>query len=206
MRDQQSQSSCLSPQAQYFKFIQEFLDQNNAEYQTIHHEETLTSEESAHARGVSLSTGGKALLLKIGDDVRSDFFLFVMSASRKLNSKAIKKEMKKRGKAAKNIRFVTIEELTNITGGLVPGCVPPFGKPILKSPKADDVNGNEYEHGDDTDKYIELYVDTSIAEDNDTIAFNAGSLTDSILMSVPDYLRVSVPTGIFTFSKVCHIR
>eukprot|EP00536_Pseudo-nitzschia_multiseries_P008072 jgi/Psemu1/19512/gm1.19512_g len=189
-----------SAQQQYFKIIQKFLDRNNVTYKTVHHGETFTSEESARARGVPLSTGGKALLLKLGDDNESRLSLFVMSASRKLNSKAIKKEMKRRGNAIKNIRFVTVEELVEITGGLVPGCLPPFGKPILKSGIDGGVNSNEYEHDDA--KFVELYIDTSIAEENEVIAFNAGSLTDSIIMSVPDYLRVSDPNGIFDFSKV----
>lgn len=169
------------------------------EYKTVHHEETFTSEESAQVRGVPLSTGGKALLLKVGDgdgDSRK-FALFVMSASRKLISKAIKKEFKTRGRTAKDLRFATAQELADITGGLVPGCVPPFGRPILNA-SGDPFRDNK--DGDDN-AYLELYVDTSISEENETIAFNAGSLTDSVIMSVPEYLRVSVPTGIFTFSK-----
>ena len=182
-----SKSNCLTQQ-QYNKCILEFLDGHNVEYKTVHHEETFTSEESSRVRGVPLSTGGKALLLKVSGDNNNNnnnkFSLFVMSASRKLHSKAIKKELK----GTKNIRFATREELADITGGLVPGCVPPFGKPILK-----------YNNGDD--EYLELYVDTSIAKENEIIAFNAGSLTDSVIMSVPDYLRISAPTKIFTFSK-----
>jgi prolyl-tRNA editing enzyme YbaK/EbsC (Cys-tRNA(Pro) deacylase) len=62
--------------------------------------------------------------------------------------------------------------------GLVPGSVPPFGRPILP---------------------FDLYVDDSIPA-NDRIAFNAGTLTDSIIMSVPDYLRVARPTDVFRFT------
>ena len=46
---------------------------------------------------------------------------------------------------------------------------------------------------------LELFVDTSITR-NEKIAFNAGSLTDSIIMSVQDYLMVANAT-ILTFSK-----
>ena len=62
--------------------------------------------------------------------------------------------------------------------GLVPGSVPPFGKPVLD---------------------LELYVDNSIVH-NEKIAFNAGSLTNSIIMSTKDYLDVAHPQ-IFPFSK-----
>ena len=207
----------VSRQQQYYKTIIDFLDRNNVAYKTVHHEPTFTSEESARVRGVPLSTGGKALLLKIGDgnndgndndndngNDNGNFALFVMSASLKLNSKAIKKELKSKGKAvSKNIRFATIEELAELTKGLVPGCVPPFGKPVLKIDHGGDDrgNGDAGDGKDDDDEYLKLYVDTSIAEENETIAFNAGSLTDSVIMSVQDYIRISAPTGIFTFSK-----
>jgi len=61
--------------------------------------------------------------------------------------------------------------------GLPPGAVPPFGQPILP---------------------FELYVDESIRE-NAVIAFNAGELTTSLILSVEDYLRLAQPT-IFRFS------
>ena len=208
MEDKDPRPPAPSPQEQYFRLIQGFLDENDVNYRTVNHEATFTSEESARVRGVPLSVGGKALMLKIGggsggkdDDDKNDFALFVMSAARKLNSKAIKKEFKSRGRAVKDIRFATAEELAGITGGLVPGCVPPFGKPILKLPSStgSGVDHGEEHIGDDT-CYMELYIDTSITE-NDTIAFNAGFLTNSIIMSQPDYLRVSAPAGIFNFSK-----
>ena len=146
------------------------LDDHGAQYTGLHHEETHTSEESARVRGVDLSIGGKALLLKVDNE----FSLFVISASRKLHSKSIKKEFK-----AKNVRFATLEELAELTGGLVPGAVPPIGKPIMD---------------------FDLYLDSSITE-NGMIAFNAGSLSDSIIMPVEDYLRLVAPQKIFNFSK-----
>lgn len=99
------------------------------------------------------------------------FRLFVLSAALKLDSGAIKKRF-----GAKKIRFARTDELKDLTG-LVPGSVPPFGEPVLP---------------------FELYVDESITQ-NDRIAFNAGSLTDSIIMSVEDYLRVAKPE-IFRFA------
>ncbi len=61
--------------------------------------------------------------------------------------------------------------------GLEPGSVPPFGKPLID---------------------LELFVDNSILK-NEKIAFNAGSLTDSIVMRREDYINLSNP-GIFDFS------
>jgi prolyl-tRNA editing enzyme YbaK/EbsC (Cys-tRNA(Pro) deacylase) len=63
--------------------------------------------------------------------------------------------------------------------GLVPGSVPPFGPPVLPFP---------------------LYVDPSVFE-NERIAFNAGSLTDSIIMGIGDYRRLANPE-IFTFAAL----
>jgi len=206
--------------------ILRWLDsQEGVVYRTARHEATSTSEDSAKARGVPLSSGGKALLLRIrfgggdgngdgngnGDDGSERFSLFVVSASRRLDAKAVKKELKRRtGRACKDVRFATGEELSRITGGLVPGCVPPFGKPILRiHPRVDDEDEDDEDEDDDDDRsYLELYVDTSIAEcddddddDETIIAFNAGSLTDSVIMSVRDYLRIAKPSGIFAFSK-----
>lgn len=136
-----------------------FLREKNVSFREVHHQPTFTSEQSARARGEDVKVGGKAILMKIGNE----FKLFVLSASLKVDSKAIKKRF-----GVKKIRFATKEELADLTG-LVPGCVPPFGRPILD---------------------FDLYIDQSIAE-NEKIAFNAGSLTDSIVMSVEDYIRVA---------------
>ena len=99
------------------------------------------------------------------------FRLFVVPADRKLDSAAVKREL-----GVKKTRFATADELRDLSG-LVPGSVPPFGPPILP---------------------FELFVDAAIRE-NPRIAFNAGSLTDSIILSVADYLRVAKPR-VFGFS------
>ncbi len=98
--------------------------------------------------------------------------LFVLSAALKLDSAAVRRRFNTRVS-----RFATRAELLELTS-LVPGSVPPFGEPVLQLP---------------------LFVDTSILN-NDRIAFNAGSLTDSIIMNVEDYLAVAQPT-VFTFSR-----
>lgn len=103
--------------------------------------------------------------------VDDGFRLFVLSADRKLDSAAIRTYLK-----AKKTRFATPEELHGMTA-LVPGSVPPFGAPILPFP---------------------LYADESVFE-NDRIAFNAGSLTDSIVMPIGDYRRLA-KAEVFRFS------
>ena len=148
--------------AEVLQSIRDLLDCEGIVYRLLHHEPTYTSEESARVRGEDLRVGGKALLVKTGKVFR----LFVLSAAHKFNSSAVKKHF-----GVKKIRFANREELQEKTG-LVPGCVPPFGEPILP---------------------LELFVDEFVIA-NERIAFNAGSLTDSIIMSADDYLKVAKPT------------
>ncbi len=148
--------------------ICDLLDRESVDYRRVHHEPTYTSEESARVRGESVRIGGKAILMKT-DDV---FRLFVLSAALKVHSRAIKKEL-----GLSRLRFASGEELQELTG-LVPGSVPPFGRPILP---------------------LELYCDPSVFE-NDKVAFNAGSLTDSIIMLTKDYRRIAKPV-VFTFAR-----
>ena len=148
--------------------IRRLLDEAGVDYRELHHEATRTSEDSARVRGEDLSIGGKALLMKVG----SEFKLFVLSAALRVDSRAIRAEFRTR-----KTRFANAEELEELTG-LVPGSVPPFGRPILP---------------------FDLYVDESITA-NDRIAFNAGSLTDSMFLRVEDYLRIAHPI-VFCFGR-----
>lgn len=150
--------------------IRRLLTDAGIVFRELHHEPTRTSEDSARVRGEPLHIGGKALLMK-GDD---HYALFVLPADRKSNSSAVRKEL-----GFRKMRFATPEELRELTG-LVPGSVPPFGRPVLP---------------------FDLYLDTALTE-NDRIAFNAGSLTDSIILRMADYLRVAGPAKVFSFSEL----
>lgn len=137
------------------------LDESGIAYRRIDHPPTLTSEDSARLRGEPLAIGGKALLLKVGDE----FALFVLSAARKLDNAAIRDAL-----VVRKARFATREELREMTG-LVPGCVPPFGEPVLPFP---------------------LYADPSILE-QPRIAFNAGLLTRSFVLDIGDWIAIAQP-------------
>ena len=65
--------------------LRALLDEEGVEYRVVEHGETRTSEESAAARGEHLRIGGKALVLKVGDE----FGIFVLSAADKLDSGAV---------------------------------------------------------------------------------------------------------------------
>lgn len=158
----------MSEEPSVFLRLKSFLDTQGVRYREVHHEPTLTSEESAKARGEDVSIGGKAILMKVDES----FKLFVLSAAKKVDSQKIKKHFN-----AKKLRFASTEELQQSTG-LVPGSVPPFGRPILP---------------------LDLFVDTSIRQ-NRLIAFNAGLLTDSIIMQSEDYFRIA-DAKVFEFSS-----
>jgi prolyl-tRNA editing enzyme YbaK/EbsC (Cys-tRNA(Pro) deacylase) len=104
--------------------------------------------------------------------VDNEFGLFVLPADRRLDSRAIRDVL-----GARRTRFASAEELMELTS-LVPGSVPPFGEPLLP---------------------FSLHLDSMIPK-NERIAFNAGSLEHSFLMSVESYLTAAEPKEIFAFS------
>jgi Ala-tRNA(Pro) deacylase len=135
------------------------LESSALPFREVHHSPTRASEESAKPRGEDIAIGGKAILMKVGEEYK----LFFLSAAKKIASPQISHL------GVNKFRFASPEELQGFTG-LVPGSVPPFGKPILP---------------------FDLYVDFSITA-NEKIAFNAGSLATAIIMNCRDYLgRVS---------------
>ncbi len=156
------------PQQRTLQAIRHLLVSHQVPFREVHHGPTYTSQQSAAARGEAVEIGGKAIVMKVDDT----FHLFVLSAARSVDSGAIRKRLN-----ARRSRFATPEELAQLTE-LVPGCVPPLGRPILD---------------------LDLYADEAMLQ-NQRIAFNAGSLTDSIIMGMSDYLRVAAPV-VFAFSK-----
>jgi len=99
------------------------------------------------------------------------FRLMVLSAERSLDSARVKEHF-----GVKKFRFATTEELAALD--LVPVAVPPLGEPNLR---------------------LALRVDPSVLA-NTVIAFNAGSLTESIILGIDDYIRLSRPR-VFRFAK-----
>ena len=113
---------------------------------------------------------GAKALLLKTDDT---YRLFVLPADRKLDSRAIRRHL-----GARRTRFATPGELLDMTG-LVPGSVPPFGEPVLP---------------------FELYADEAVGVVSERVAFNAGSLTHSIMMAASDWEKIARPAR-FRFSR-----
>ncbi|MFB2917278.1 MULTISPECIES: YbaK/EbsC family protein [Aerosakkonema] len=156
------------------------LDCNSVKYKLFSHPETRTSEESYKARQQAAGEsviGAKALLMKMTSKKGATLFnVFVLPGDKRLDSKALKSQLKD----VKSFRFATSEEMAELTGGLVPGSMPPFVQPIFE-------NLNH------------LFIDTSLLE-HERIGFNAASLTQSLIVSCNDYIRAANPTDIFPFA------
>jgi Ala-tRNA(Pro) deacylase len=100
-----------------FERIEQKLQSAGIPYTVLRHAPVFTSEEAAAVRGVPLSSGAKALVVKAGEE----FLLLVVPADRKLGSKKARGVL-----GVKSLRFATREEVEQLTG-LQPGSIPPFG-------------------------------------------------------------------------------
>jgi prolyl-tRNA editing enzyme YbaK/EbsC (Cys-tRNA(Pro) deacylase) len=101
------------------------------------------------------------------------FVLLVLSAARKLDSRKLRAAL-----GVRKTRFASADELLELTG-LVPGSVPPFGDPVLPFP---------------------LYVDRSVLE-SERVAFNAGSLTRSVIVAREAWQAAARPTAVLDFTQ-----
>lgn len=142
-----------------FNKIKEFLDGKNIEYEEFIHEPVFTSEQASKVRGVDLKTGAKAMIVRS----KGKFYMFVLSAVKKIDWKRVKDIIGDKGSLA------TPEEVEKITDCVI-GCVPPFG--------------NLFD--------IPLYVDRSLQEVV-IINFSAGLHTHSMRMKSKDYLKAVEP-------------
>jgi Ala-tRNA(Pro) deacylase len=97
------------------------------------------------------------------------FRLLVIPADRKLDSRLAKRNL-----GVRELRFATPEELA-ATVGLPPGAIPPFGEPLVRLP---------------------LVADADIGGRFPQVAFNAASLTASIVMAAVDWDRLAKPQRI----------
>lgn len=143
-----------------FQRVEALLRRHQVPFEVMRHAPVYTSEEAARVRGTPLASGAKALVCK-GDET---LVMFVIPADRRLDSKAVRQ-----ARAWRKLRFVTREEVLQITG-LEPGSIPPFGS-LFGLP---------------------TFCDARL-EAHEKINFNAGDHGISVSMSCADYLRVESP-------------
>ncbi len=147
--------------------ITDLLEAEGCWHETFHHPPVRTSEEAAATRpGYDLSQGAKALILRVKRTKKDKFFvMLVFPADRRFNSKAVKDYF-----SARDIRFASANEVADLTGGVEPGGVPPFGHffdlPVYAAP--------------------ELFEEARIV-------FNAGDRRFSLAMNAVDYRRLAQP-------------
>ena len=145
--------------------ILDVLKQNNCWYETFEHESVRTSEEAAKTRpGYTLHQGAKAMIVKM-KGAQTRFVMLVLPADLRFDNARLKALLK-----AKDIQFASEPEVLELTGGVQPGAVPPFGNLFQLDVIADP----------------ELFG-------NEKIVFNAGDRRFSVAMRTEDYKRIVDP-------------
>jgi len=149
-----------------WKEVKQFLDSHEVEYESFVHEPVTTSEEAAKTRpGMTLSQGAKALILEaIRKNETNSIVMVVIPGDKKMDSKNLRKLLR-----AKDVRFISPEKVLELTGVQVGG-VPPLGN-IWSIP---------------------MIMDSGIFE-NETIAFNAGDRSVTVIMKSKDLERITKP-------------
>ncbi|MCR4329416.1 MAG: hypothetical protein NUV65_02620 [Candidatus Roizmanbacteria bacterium] len=137
-------------------------------FETFEHEPVRTSYEAAHIREghYTLNQGAKALIVRVKKSGTEPFFvMLVLSGDSRFDGKKVKKLLNVR-----DIRFATTEEVADVTKGIEPGGVPPFGNLFG----------------------LDVLVDPQLLK-NEMIIFNAGDRSYSIAMKSDDYIALVQP-------------
>lgn len=147
--------------------ITKLLKKNNIWFETFEHEPVRTSEEAAKIRdGYTLHQGAKAIIVRVKiSNSNKKFAMLVMPGDMRFDTDKVKKLF-----GAKDIRFATVDEVSEITDGIQPGGVPPFGNLFN----------------------LEVVVDPSLLK-NEKIVFNAGDKRYSVGMKAADYQKIVNP-------------
>lgn len=147
--------------------LRDLLEERGVWYERFEHEPVRTSEEAARVRpGYAINQGAKALIARARQGGLQQFVMFVVPGDRRFNTKTIKRTI-----GLSDIRFATEAEVAQITRGVRPGGVPPFGNLFG----------------------LKVYVDPSLCE-HEKIVFNAGDRSVSLAMRSADYCALVDPT------------
>jgi Ala-tRNA(Pro) deacylase len=169
--EQESQFCTMDQYHHTVEKITNLLEQNGVTYKSFEHEPVRTSEEAAAIRpDYNISQGAKALIVRVKlkgvpKDEEKQFVQIVVPGDAKFDPRKTRHEL-----GVKDIRFATPEEVGEITDGVIPGGVPPFGS-LWGLP---------------------VYVEKTLLG-NEEIIFNAGDRSYSIAISSADYLKVVRP-------------
>lgn len=147
--------------------IEELLKEKTIWFETFQHEPVRTSEEASKTRpGYTLQQGAKAIIARVKESGKGKkFVMFVLPADKKFDSEKIKTNL-----GFGDIRFATEAEVSELTGGVLPGAVPPFGNLFS----------------------LEVFADPTLF-DNEKIVFNAGDRRYSVALRSSDYRELVSP-------------
>ena len=151
--------------------IESILRDGGYWYQRFVHEPVRTSEEAARVRPEYTQHQGAKSLIAHARAVTSDplcdkrFIMLVVPGDMQFDKKKVRSELK-----FDDVRFATEVEVARITGGVLPGGVPPFGH-LFGLP---------------------VFVDESVFT-NEIIIFNAGDRRVSIGMKSLDFRAIVAP-------------
>jgi prolyl-tRNA editing enzyme YbaK/EbsC (Cys-tRNA(Pro) deacylase) len=135
-------------------------------FETFEHEPVRTSEEAAKIRtGYTLNQGAKTIIIRVKADGKRYFVMLVIPGDKKFDSEKVKDLL-----GSRDIRFATEEEVDEVTGGVRPGGVPPFG--------------NIFD--------LKVIADHKLFG-NEKIIFNAGDKRFSVAMKSADYRDLVKP-------------
>lgn len=154
-----------------FTSITNLLRENFIQHVVLEHEPSKTSDESRTIRtslGYPQAMGAKALLVKLYFGNKELFATIVLPGNHVLNKDSLLYEIPN----LKKIRFVTQEEMLDLTG-LIPGSMPPFATPIFPD-------------------VLILIVATAIGM-NEELGFNVADLRRSVILKSKDYLSIVNP-------------
>ena len=147
--------------------IKSLLSENGFWFETFEHEPVRTSEEASKIRtGYKLEQGTKALIVKVyKSHDGEDFAMMIVRGSDRFDEKKVKDLLN-----IKEFRFATEQEVIELTDGVLPGGVPPFGNLFG----------------------LKVFVDKRVLE-NEKIVFNAGDRRFSIGIYSKDWFELVKP-------------
>ena len=150
----------------HYSRIIELLQASGATFSIFEHPPCRTSEESRVARleaGAGDTVGAKALLVALKG---GGFATLVLPGGARLDNKLARAVVGAHS-------FATPQQMLEVTDGLTPGTMPPFGPHLFSG--------------------IDKFVVDPILSTVPRIGFNAGETTRSIVMCGSDYLTVAGP-------------
>lgn len=141
------------------------LSEQGAQYRVVEHEATGKCEAVSEIRGTDLGQGAKALVCKVKGNGVKQHVLAILAADQQADLSQLASHF-----GGSKASLASPAEVDNLTA-CVFGAIPPFSfHPSLA-----------------------LVADPLLFERFDEIAFNAGLLEKSVIMSSKDYLRIAQP-------------